>query len=83
MAELSVSNLSGAAHRALSVRAAERGRSIEEEACSILTAVVLPEERVKLGTLLAEVGKCARMSDEEIARFFQRDKTPTGPIDFG
>jgi plasmid stability protein len=44
-------------HRALRVRAAQHGRSTEAEIRVMLEAVVKCEGRVKLGTLLAEIGR--------------------------
>ncbi|EGD04774.1 plasmid stability protein-like protein [Burkholderia sp. TJI49] len=65
-------------HRALRVRAALHGRSTEAEVRDILEQAVLSEGRVKLGTLLAEIGREAGGVDLDI----QRDKTPTDPMSF-
>lgn len=73
-----VRNLSDETHRALKVRAAQHGRSTEAEIRAILDDAVLPEQRVKLGTLLAEIGRELGGVDLEI----ERDKTPTEPISF-
>ena len=49
----------------------------------ILESVVSPEGRVKLGSLLAGVGRQARLTAEEFAVFEQvRDKTPAHPVNF-
>ncbi len=49
----------------------------------ILESAVSPAGRVKLGSLLADVGKQARLSDAEFAVFEQvRDKTPAAPVSF-
>jgi plasmid stability protein len=84
MAMLTVRNLPEKVHRALRVRAARHGQSMEAEVREILEAAVSPEGRVKLGTLLADIGRQAKLSDEEFAVFEQvRDKTPARPVDFG
>ena len=51
---LTVRNLPDEVHRALRIRAAQHGHSMEAEAREILAAAVAPEGRVKLGSLLAE-----------------------------
>ena len=83
MAMLTVRNISDEVHRALRVRAAQRGHSMEAEAREILESAVSPEGRVKLGSLLADVGRQARLTDQEFAVFSQvRDKTPARPVGF-
>ena len=83
MAMLTVRNLSDEVHRALRVRAAQHGQSMEAEVRQILTSAISPEGRIKLGTLLAYMGRQARLSDEEFAVFEQvRDKTPARPVSF-
>ncbi|MBU9497943.1 plasmid stability protein [Burkholderia multivorans] len=54
------------------------GRSTEAEVRDILEQAVLSEGRVKLGTLLAEIGREAGGVDLDI----QRDKTRTDPMSF-
>jgi plasmid stability protein len=78
MPAVTIRNLSEETHRALKVRAKQHGRSTEAEIRAILDAAVLPEERVKLGTILAEIGREIGGVDLEI----ERDKTPTEPISF-
>jgi antitoxin FitA len=81
MAMLTVRNLPEAIHRALRARAAQRGHSMEAEVREILEAAVSPKGRVKLGSLLADIGRQARLSDEEFAVFEQaRDSNPTRPV---
>lgn len=83
MAMLTVRNLPEEIHRALRARAAQRGHSMEAEVRDILEAAVSPRGRVKLGSLLADIGRRARLSDEEFAVFDQvRDKTPSRPVSF-
>ncbi|MCA8501958.1 Arc family DNA-binding protein [Burkholderia multivorans] len=78
MPVITVRNLPDEVHRALRVRAALHGRSTEAEVRDILEQAVLSEGRVKLGTLLAEIGREAGGVDLDI----QRDKTRTDPISF-
>ncbi len=83
MAMLTVRNISDEVHRALRVRAAQHGQSMEAEVREILESVVSPEGRVKLGSLLADIGRQAKLTDEEFALFAQvRDKTPARPVSF-
>ncbi|MBW6475524.1 MAG: plasmid stabilization protein [Chromatiales bacterium] len=83
MAMLTVRNLSDETHRALRVRAAMHGHSMEAEVREILEGAVAPEGRVKLGSLLADIGRKAKLSDDEFAVFTQvRDKSPARPMDF-
>lgn len=80
MAMLTVRNLPEEVHRALRVRAAVHGRSTEAEVRAILEEAVKPEGRVKLGSLLADIGRRAKLTDEDSAVFAQRDKTPAQPV---
>lgn len=78
---LTVRNLPDEVHRALRVRAANHGRSTEAEIRSILEEAVRPKGRVKLGTLLADIGRRAKLTDKEAALLSRRDKSPARPID--
>lgn len=82
MPMLTVRNLSDEVHRALRVRAAQHGRSTEAEVRAILEEAVKPEGRLKLGSLLAQIGREAKLTDEEASLFDQRDKTPAAPPRF-
>ena len=83
MAMLTVRNLPDEVHRALRVRAARHGHSMEAEVRGILELAVSPQGRVKLGSLLADMGRRAKLSDEEFAVFEQvRDKAPAHPVSF-
>lgn len=82
MAMLTVRNLPDEVHRALRVRAASHGRSTEAEVRAILEDTVKPRGRVKLGSLLADIGRRARLTDADFAAFHQRDKTPAEPVEF-
>jgi plasmid stability protein len=78
MASVTVRNLSDETHRALRVRAAMHGHSTEAEIRAILDNTVRPDNRIKLGSLLAKIGLEVGGVDLEI----ERDKTPTEPLDF-
>ncbi|MFE0758222.1 plasmid stabilization protein [Inquilinus sp. NPDC058860] len=78
MPAVTIRNLSEEAHRALKVRAARHGRSTEAEIRDILEAAVRPAQRVRLGSLLAEIGRQAGGVELEI----ERDKTSSEPISF-
>jgi len=78
MAILTVRNVPDEVHRALRVRAATHGRSTEAEIRDILETAVKPEGRIKLGSLLADIGRELGGVDLKI----ERDKTPAAPLRF-
>ena len=84
MATITALNLPDEVHRALCVRAAKHGRSVEAEILDILETTALPPDRVKLGTLLINMGReVGGLTDEEAAIFDNlRDKTPAKPMSF-
>lgn len=82
MAVLTVRNLPDEVHRALRVRAAEHGRSTEAEVRGILEAAVKPEGRLKLGSLLAEIGREAHLTDDLVDLIDDRDHSPPREISF-
>ena len=83
MAMMTVRNIPDEVHRALRVRAAMHGRSAEAEVRAILEDSVKAEGRIKLGSMLAEIGRQAKLTDEEFAVIEQvRDKTPANPVNF-
>jgi len=85
MAAITVRNISDETHRALKARAAQHGRSTEAEIRDILEKAAKPERRVKLGSLLADIGAQARLSAEEQDIFetaLQRDRTAADPVIF-
>lgn len=75
MAVVTVRNQPDEVHRALRMRAAEHGRSTEAEIRAILEEAVKPTNRLKLGSLLADIGRKARLTDAEVDQFAQRDRT--------
>ncbi|PWU05399.1 MAG: plasmid stability protein [Verrucomicrobia bacterium] len=78
MASVTVRNLPDETHRALRVRAAMHGLSTEAEIREILENAVRPEGRIKLGSLLAEIGREVGGIDLEI----ERDRTHSKPVNF-
>lgn len=83
MAMLTVRNVPDEVHRALRVRAVQHGHSMEAEVRAILESAVAPEGRVKLGSLLADMGGKAKLTDDEFRVFEQvRDKTPARALGF-
>ena len=83
MAMLTIRKLPDEVHRALRVRAALRGHSMEAEVREILESAVSPAGRVKLGSLLASLGRDAQLTDDEFAVFEQvRSKVPARPLSF-
>ncbi len=83
MPMLTVRNIPEEVHRALRVRAAQRGRSMEAEVREILGSALSPEGRVKLGSLLADTGRQAKLKDEAFAVFERvRHKTAARPVSF-
>ena len=71
MATVMVRKLSDEVHRALRARAAMHGRSTEAEVRAILENAVKPEGSVGLGSLLADIGRRASLTDDEFAVFEQ------------
>ena len=83
MASLTIRNLPDDVHRALRVRAARNGNSTEAEVRSILKQTVKPEGRIKLGSMLVEMGREIKLTDEEFAIFDKvRDKSPARDVSF-
>lgn len=80
MTRLTVRDLPDDVHRALRSRAARHGHSLEAEVREILESAVSPRGRVKLGSLLADMGRLAKLTDDEFAVFDQvRNKSPVRP----
>jgi plasmid stability protein len=78
MASLNVRNLSDATHKALRIRAAQHGRSMEAEIRAILDDAVSPRQKIGLGSMLAAIGRDFGGVELDIAR----DRTPTDPANF-
>lgn len=85
MPAITIRNLSVETHRALKLRAAQHGRSTEAEVRDILEKTARPDTRVKLGSLLADIGREAKLTEKETQAFqdaIERDRTPAEPISF-
>lgn len=83
MAMLTVRNLPQEIHRALRARAATHGHSMEAEVREILESAVSPAGRIKLGSLLVDIGRKAKLTDQEFSVFEQaRDKASARPVSF-
>ncbi|PND26162.1 plasmid stabilization protein [Sinorhizobium sp. M4_45] len=83
MAILTVGNVPDEVHRALRVRAAMHGRSTEAEVREILESAVKPEQRVRMGDALAELGRRLGLTNDDSAVFDEvRDKAPAQPMRF-
>lgn len=83
MRSVIVRNAPDEVHRAIRVRAARHGRSIEAEMRDILESAVKPQGRVKLGSLLSEIGRKIKLTDDEFAILESvRDKTPARAVSF-
>ncbi|WP_428489885.1 FitA-like ribbon-helix-helix domain-containing protein [Rhodopila sp.] len=78
MPAVTVRNLTAETHRALKVRAAEHGRSTEAEIREIIENAVRPQDRIKLGSELAAIGREFGGVDLAITS----DKTPAEIVDF-
>ncbi len=76
MVSITIRDLPDQVYRALQARAASRGRSIEAEARLILEYAVKADLRIKLGSLLAEIGREAGGVDLDIARDKHPAKAP-------
>lgn len=77
MPAITIRNLSEETHRALKARAVEHGRSAEAEVRAILDAAVTPPDKVRLGTLLMDIGRSAGGVEVE----FARSQEPRDPVD--
>ena len=85
MPAITIRNIPTETHRALKLRAAHNGRSTEAEIREILEEAARPADRPKLGSLLAEIGREARLSEAEWSAFEKataRDEGPVKPIAF-
>ncbi len=78
MVALNVRNLSAETHRALRSLAASHGRSMEAEVRAILEEVVRPKPPVKLGSVLAAIGREFGGVELDVAR----DQAGTEPASF-
>jgi antitoxin FitA len=83
VAAVTIRNLSDEVHRAIKVRAASHNRSAEAEIRDILETVVMPKERVKLGTALWSISREYGLTEEDVEALERTfDKTPSEPMTF-
>ena len=83
MAMLTIRNLPDEVHRALRARSVRHGQSMEAEVRDILKSAVAPDSRVKLGSLLADIGRKVKLRDEDISVLESlRDKQPARIVRF-
>ncbi len=66
MPAVTIRNLPEETYRALRVRAAEHGRSTEAESRDILEKAARPEGRIKLGSMLAAIGREAGFTKKDV-----------------
>lgn len=78
MAAITVRNLPDETHRALKARAQANGRSTEAEIRAILVDVTAPVFEIRLGSLLADIGRDAGGDGLVV----ERDVTDSEPPDF-
>jgi antitoxin FitA len=65
VAKLTVRNLPDGVHHALRERAARRGHSMEAEVREILESAMNPQGRMKLASMLADMGRRACLREAE------------------
>ncbi len=78
MAAVTIRNLPEETHRAIKARAKQHGRSTEAEIRHILDEATRPQNRVKLGTELANFARQFGGVDVD----FNRSPSPIEPADF-
>jgi len=83
MPAVTIRNLPEATHRALKVRAAQHGRSTEAEIRDILEAAVRPADRLRLGSVLAEMSRKVGLTNADVEALEKgRDQRPAEPLRF-
>ena len=83
MVSLTITDIPEPIHRALSVRAARQGHSLEAEVRSILQQAVEPEGGTPVGTAHAELWGAVGLTKEEADLIESvRDRTPADPMSF-
>jgi plasmid stability protein len=81
---ITIHNLPDDTHRALRLRAARKGRSLEAEILTILAEATKPEGGSKLSARLAfAIHDAGGLTDSEAESFSDlRDRTPAEPLRF-
>jgi len=83
MPAVTIRNLPEATHRALKLRAAQHGRSTEAEIRDILEAAVRPADRLRLGSVLAEMSRKIGLTNADVEALEKgRDQRPAEPLRF-
>ncbi|MBB4200087.1 plasmid stability protein [Rhodoblastus sphagnicola] len=83
MPAVTIRNLSEETHRALKVRAAQHGRSTEAEMRHILETAVLPANRLRLGSALAEMSRSIGLTNGDVEALEQAcEHNPADPLRF-
>lgn len=87
MPAVTIRNLSDEAHRALTLRAAQRNHSAEDEMLAILEAAARPEGRRRLGTAMADTSRQMGLTNADVEALEQAieqacDKRPAEPMRF-
>ena len=83
MPAITIRNIPEETHRALKIRAARHNRSAEAEMRAILEAAVRPEDRLRLGTALAEASREIGLTNADVDVLeSSRDRKPAEPMRF-
>ena len=83
MPVLTVRNVPDEVHRALRVRAAAHGQSMEAEIREILKNTLKSERRIKMGDALTELGSRLGLTNDDFATIeLTRSEIPAAPISF-
>ena len=83
MAAVTIRNLCDETHRALKVRAAQHNRSTEAEMRAILDSAVRPQDRLRLGSALAEMSRKIGLTNADVEALDQaRNARPAEPLRF-
>ncbi|MCA7118311.1 MAG: plasmid stabilization protein [Acidibrevibacterium sp.] len=83
MPAVTIRNLSDETHRALKVRAAQHNRSTEAEMRAILDSAVRPQDRLRLGSALAEMSRKIGLTNADVEALDQsRNARPAEPLRF-
>ncbi|MCE2946415.1 MAG: FitA-like ribbon-helix-helix domain-containing protein [bacterium] len=84
MRAVTIRNLSDEVHRAIRLRAARHNRSTEAEMRAILEAAVRSEDRLRLGSAIAEISRRAGVTDADVdALEAVRDARAADPMPIG
>jgi plasmid stability protein len=63
---MTIRNVPDEVHRAIRARAAKHGRSIESEMRENLESAVRPQNRLRLGSMLAAAGRKVGLTEEDL-----------------